>query len=216
MRPLDSDPPPSPSPDEPETFLLTPRDARLRERLGRGEEAAAEEFVEGHLDDLYEFVHYRVGGDRGLAEDVVQDTFVVALERIGGFDGRSSLHSWLCGIARNKLRAQRRKRRPRALEDVLLDADADIDRILSDVERTPLPEWVLERQETQDLVGATLSSLSPEHRLALVAKYVDGESVAAIAARLGKGEKATESALHRARVAFGKVFALLSRERGEG
>lgn len=195
--------------------LLGARERQLRNRVARGEEAAAEELVRLHLDDLYEFVHFRVGGDRGLAEDVVQDTFVVALERMGAFDGRSSLHTWLCGIARNKLRAHRRKRRPRPLEDVLLEADADIDRILADVERSPLPEWVLERQETQDLVGATLSSLSPEHRAALVAKYVDGETVAAIAARLGKGEKAAESTLHRARVAFGKVFTLLAKRRGE-
>ena len=201
MRPLD------PFPD--------PLERRLRDRIVDGDTEAAEELVTKHLDGLFEFVHYRAGGDRGLAEDVVQDTFVVALERIGGFDGHASLHTWLCGIARNKLRAQRRKRRPRPLEEVLLEADADIDRILADVEREPLPEWALERQETQDLVGATLSSLSPEHRTALVAKYVDGESVRHIADRLGKGEKAAESTLHRARVAFGKVFALLAKRRGE-
>ena len=221
MRPRDPLPPlqraglaPEGDP-ETEPHALDPVEARLRERVALGDAEAAEELVTRHLDDLYEFVHYRVGGDRGLAEDVVQDTFVVALERIGGFDGRSSLHTWLCGIARNKLRAHRRKRRPRPLEDVLLEADPDIDRILVDVERTPLPEWILERQETQDLVGATLSSLTPEYRAALVAKYVDGDSVAALAERLGKGEKAAESTLHRARVACGKVFTLLAKRRGE-
>ncbi len=210
--------PPPPTTNDPEPNAL-PRtlsapEQRLRELVALGNEAASEEFVRLHLDDLYEFVHYRVGGDRGLAEDVVQDTFVVALERMGGFEGNSSLHTWLCGIARNKLRTHRRKRKPLPLEDVLLEADADIDRILADVEHSPLPDWILERQETQDLVGATLSSLAPEYRAALVAKYMDGTSVSAIAEQLGKGEKAAESTLQRARVAFGKVFTLLSAKRG--
>ena len=45
-------------------------------------------------------------------EDVVQDTFLVALERLACFDGRSSLHTWLCGIAKNKIRTARRRARP--------------------------------------------------------------------------------------------------------
>ena len=73
---------------------------------------------------------------------------------------------------------------------------------------------MLERRETADLVGATLSSLTPEYRAALVAKYVEGRSVADMAERSGKGLKATESHLHRARLAFARVFELLARRRG--
>ncbi|MFT7540487.1 MAG: RNA polymerase sigma-70 factor (ECF subfamily) [Gammaproteobacteria bacterium] len=217
MRPHNPLPPTANDSDsDPEALprTLSAPEQRLRDLVALGDEAAAEEFVHLHLDDLYEFVHYRVGGDRGLAEDVVQDTFIVALERMGGFEGNSSLHTWLCGIARNKLRTHRRKRRPLPLEDVLLEADADIDRILSDIEHSPLPDWALERQETQDLVGATLSSLTQEYRAALVGKYMDGTSVRAIAEHLGKGEKAAESTLQRARVAFSKVFTMLSAKRG--
>ncbi len=189
-------------------------DLRLCQRIQAGEPAAAEALVERHMDALYEFVHYRVGGDRGAAEDVVQDTLLVALRGIGGFDGRSTLHTWLCGIAKNKIRAERRKRRPRPLEDVLEDADAEIHHILARVASEPLPEWVLERRETEELVGATLSSLPPDYRRALVAKYVEGLSVAEIAAQSGKGVKAEESNLHRARLAFARVFELVTKKRG--
>lgn len=189
-------------------------DLRVRNRILAGDTDAAESFFRLHLDALYEFVHYRVGGDRNLAEDVVQDTFLVALERLAAFDGRSSLHTWLCGIARNKIRAHRRKRRPVLVEDLLEEVDPEIDAILSRVESEALPEWVLERQETQELVGATLSSLPPDYRDVLVGKYLEGRTVAEIAHRRGAGEKALESTLHRARRAFGKVFALLARRRG--
>jgi len=192
----------------------TPDDLALRDALLAGNRVAAEGFFRRHLDPLYEFVHYRVGGDRGAAEDVVQDTFLTAIERLGAFDGRSSLYTWLCGIARNKIRTHRRRLRPMPLEDVLAEADPEIEALLASIEREPLPEEVLERDETRALVGATLSSLPPDYRDALVQKYVDELSTAEIAARSGKGEKAAESTLHRARLAFGKVFTLLARKRG--
>ena len=126
-------------------------DLRIRDSILAGNREEAEAFLARHLDALYEFVHYRVGGDRGLAEDVVQDTLIVALERLRAFDGRSSLHTWLCGIAKNKLRSGRRKRRPVLVEDLLAETDPEIDAILARVEDEPLPDHVLERQETQEL-----------------------------------------------------------------
>ena len=187
----------------------------LSRRVATGEPGAAEELVRTHLDDLYEFVHWRVGGDRGRAEDVVQDTFLIALERAQDFDGRASLHTWLCGIAKNRIREDRRRRRPVPIEDVLADADTDIDAILAEVEREDLPGWVVERRETRELVGATLSSLPADYKRALIDKYVEGLSVGQMAARLGRGEKATESLLTRSRRAFARVFELLARRRGE-
>jgi len=189
-------------------------DLRTRDAILAGDRAAAESFFRHHLGALYEFVHYRVGGNRAVAEDLVQDTFLTALERLAAFDGRASLHTWLCGIAKNKIRAQRRRARPVAIEDVLAEADPEIEAILMAVDRAPLPDDVLEREETKELVGATLSSLPPDYRDALVAKYVEELSTADLAARAGKNEKAAESTLQRARTAFGRVFTLLAKKRG--
>jgi len=189
-------------------------DLVLRDAILAGDREAAEGFFRHHLGALYEFVHYRVGGNRALAEDLVQDTFLTALERLAAFDGRASLHTWLCGIAKNKIRAQRRRARPVAIEDVLAEADPEIEAILMAVDRAPLPDDVLEREETKELVGATLSSLPPDYRDALVAKYVEELSTADLAARAGKNEKAAESTLQRARTAFGRVFTLLAKKRG--
>lgn len=189
-------------------------DLSLRDRILRGDRAAAADLCDRHLDALYEFVHYRVGGDAHAAEEVVQDTLVVALERMQSFDGRSRMSTWLCGIAKNKLRAARRKRRPVAIGDVLAEADDDIDAILAGVDSQELPDWILERQETQELVGATLSSLPPDYRRALLDKYVEELTVPQMAARDAKTEKATESHLSRARLAFARVFQLLAKKRG--
>lgn len=198
-------------------MLPTPEhedDLHLRDRILRGDRRAAETLFERHLDSLYEFVHYRAGADRGIAEAVVQDTMLLAYENLAEFEGRSSLHTWLCGIAKNKLRSYRRKKRPIPLDDLLSQTDPEIDLILMGIETQEIPDEILERRETRDLVGAALSSLPPDYRAALVQKYVEELSVAEIARRSGKGSKAAESLLHRARAAFVKVFELLARRRG--
>jgi RNA polymerase sigma-70 factor, ECF subfamily len=189
-------------------------DLALRDRLAAREPGAAEALLETHLERLYDFVFYRAGRNRERTQDVVQDTFLVALEKIGEYDGRASLGTWLAGIAKNKLRGSLRRRAPRSLEEALENADPEIDAILADVAREPLPEQVFERRETAELVGATLSSLTPEYRRALLEKYVDGLSVQEIALRSAKTPKATESTLTRARIAFAKVFELLAKRRG--
>ncbi|HKE01113.1 MAG TPA: RNA polymerase sigma factor [Planctomycetota bacterium] len=191
-----------------------PEDIDLRDRILAGDEEGAEELFQRHFDALYEFVYYRVGCDRTAAESVVQDTLHVAFEKLTTFEGRSSLHTWLCGIAKNRIRTERRtRRRSVPLDDLLASADSDIQEILLAVEEEELPTTALERQETRDLVGATLSSLPPEYRRALIEKYVDGLSVAQMAVRGGRGGKATESLLHRSRTAFVRVFKLLAGKR---
>jgi RNA polymerase sigma-70 factor (ECF subfamily) len=189
-------------------------DLRLRDRILAGERAAADALLSQHLDPVYRFVRWRLGSDLHRVEDLVQDTFLAALQKMDDFDGRSSLHTWLCSIAKNKIRSARRAGTPRSLEDVLEEADPEIDAILAEIAREPLPDRVLERKETRDLVGATLSSLPPEYAKALVQKYVEGRSVAEMAAIRGKGEKAVESVLTRARTAFARVFELLAKSRG--
>ncbi len=190
-------------------------DQLLRDSILSGDRGAAEGLFRREMESVYEFVHYRVGRQQAIAEDVVQDTFVTAFERLETYDGRSTLHTWICGIARNKIREYRRKRKTTSIEQILADSDADIDAILSHLETEPLPDWVVEHEETAELVGATLSSLPPDYREALVSKYVDGLSVAQIGGRTGRSEKAAESMLHRARLSFSRVFQLLAGKRGK-
>ena len=217
MRPSSSTPEPAPG-RAPEAAAGEPAlhaaDLALRDAAVGGDRGAAEELFRRHFEGLYDFVHYRSGGDRQATEDLVQETLLVALDRLPTYDGRASLQTWLAGIARNKLRELRRRRRPRPLADVLLEADDEILDVLARVEAEPLPEWALEREETREMVGATLSSLPADYREALTAKYVDGLSVREIGLRSGRSEKATESLLTRARKAFGEVLGLVARRSG--
>ena len=120
----------------------------------------------------------------------------------------------MCGIAKNKIRAARRKRRPLSMDELLHHADPAIDQLLANIEREPLPEDVVMARETAELVGATLSSLPPDYRTDLVDKYTLGKTVSEMAQASGRHLKAAESRLHRARLAFTRVFTLLAGNRG--
>lgn len=187
-------------------------EVQLAARVARGDLDAGRELFGRHAEELYRFAHHRLA-DRGAAEDVVQETFLAALDRIGTFDGRGSLSAWLRGIAKHRI-ADHFRRRPMGLSEALLDADGEIDSILARVSREELPDSALEAKETAELVDATLASLPPEYARALVAKYVEGRSTAELAAEGGRTNKAAESLLLRARRAFAEVFELLARRRG--
>ncbi len=189
-------------------------EADLVRRVLAGEHGASEELFSLHFRPLYEFAHYRMGASAVDVEDVVQDTFVVAFESLGRFDGRSTLQTWLAGIAKNKIRSRRRRQRPMALSDALESADGDIDSLLASIDETALPDWVLEQRETSELVGAALAQLPRDYREALLSKYVDGASTAAVGESVGRSTKAAESLLTRARVSFAGVFTLLAKRRG--
>ena len=70
---------------------------------------------------------------------------------------------------------------------------------------------LLRREETRELVNATMSQLPPQYGRALEAKYVLGQTVAEIAKAWRLSEKAVESQLDRARKAFRTVFLALAR-----
>ena len=58
--------------------------------------------LDQHRDYLYAFALRRVG-DAGLAEDLVQDTFVAALGAVQGFRGDASARTWLTGILKHRI-----------------------------------------------------------------------------------------------------------------
>jgi RNA polymerase sigma-70 factor (TIGR02943 family) len=61
-----------------------------------------QQWVSAHADYLYAFAISRVN-DEEQARDLVQDTFLAALEKVAGFEGKSTERTWLTAILRNKI-----------------------------------------------------------------------------------------------------------------
>src|SRR4029077_4499837 len=77
-----------------------PGEEALLERGRSGSEAAYQELVEVHRAELHAHC-YRILGSVQDAEDALQDALLRAWRGLAGFEGRSSLRSWLYKIATN-------------------------------------------------------------------------------------------------------------------
>lgn len=73
-------------------------DADLIARCLDGDTAAERALYDAHVDRIYRLV-YRIAGDGDLAEDLTQETFIRAFERLDQFRGDSALGTWLHRIA---------------------------------------------------------------------------------------------------------------------
>lgn len=177
-----------------------------------GDKQAIERFYEAHVDGLYTFVYYRVGRDTSLAEDVVQETFTIAMSKQADYDpARGSVGSWLTVLSRNVIRDHMRAhKRSDELAQTWDKIDATLAQNFAAMAERPLPGEVLERAETRDLVHMAVANLPEQYRNALTRKYVDGESLETLAGELGISVDATKSLLARARRAFRDTFATLS------
>jgi RNA polymerase sigma-70 factor (ECF subfamily) len=193
-------------------------DAGWRGRALRGDADAVRALADTTLRPLYGFCLYRVGRNRHLCEEVVQETLVRALRELEHYDpGRAggNIFPWLTGLARNEIhRVLTREQAAVSLEALWARMDRELLAVYARLDSEPLGDDLLRREETRELVNATLSQLPPHYREALEAKYVAGQSVRDLAARWCVSEKAAESQLTRARKAFRATFLALSRNLG--
>src|SRR5579884_2314124 len=85
----------------------------LRRAVLAGDETAWQALYDATFDRLFAYVAWRCGGLRDGAEEIVQETWLIAVRRIRDFDpGQASFLSWLRGIAANQLRNRFRGTRP--------------------------------------------------------------------------------------------------------
>ena len=177
-----------------------------------GDKAAIARFYDAHVDGLYAFVFYRVGRDATLAEDVVQETFTLALTKQADYDAaRGGVGSWLTVLSRNVIRDHlKAHRKTDELQATWERIDATLAQMFAAMADKPLPGEVLERAETRDLVHMAVAHLPEQYRTALTRKYVDGESLETLAKEMDISVDAAKSLLARARRAFRDTFATLS------
>ncbi|APR78884.1 RNA polymerase sigma factor RpoE [Minicystis rosea] len=105
------------------------------------------------------------------AEDVVQDTFAIALEQIGSLRDGAAVRAWLAQIAVSQTR--RRFRRKKLLRLLHLDSSVD-DATLESIAGADIGA---ETRAELALLDRVLMSLASEHRLAWMLRYVEGESL---------------------------------------
>ncbi|HVX69684.1 MAG TPA: sigma-70 family RNA polymerase sigma factor [Mycobacteriales bacterium] len=142
--------------------------------VDRADETALRELYDAHAGALLAYAVRLTGGDRGRAEDVVQETLLRAWRHREALeDARGPIRPWLFTVAHHvAIDAYRaRSSRPHEVGDSVLDVIPAADDIDVRLDRL--------------LVLDALSALSTEHRSVLVETYYRGRSVAEAADALG-------------------------------
>jgi RNA polymerase sigma-70 factor (ECF subfamily) len=176
-------------------------DAELVQKIRGGDEAAFRELVNRYGDTLYGLA-CSVMGNATDAEDVLQEALLGAFRRLGAFEGRSSVKTWLVRILLNhasKYRRSRRIRKASALPEDLGPEDGEVAGV-----NTASPAAIVEGKMDLD---AMLAVLSPEHREVIVLRELQQMSYDEIATTLKVPRGTVESRLHRARQEMRKKFA---------
>lgn len=187
----------------------THSDKRLVERMLAGDETAFRTFFSTYFPRLLRFALCRLHGDEALAEDVAQSTLGKAMDKLETYRGEAALYAWLCTFCRHEIGAvlRRTRREPVDLIDDLPVIRATLESLMDPAAG---PDLEAGRSELVRLIQVTMDSLPSAQADALEWKYVDGLSVAEIGERLGRGHKAAESLLARARESFRDGFATLT------
>jgi RNA polymerase sigma-70 factor (ECF subfamily) len=143
-------------------------DERLLADIRAGRRAAYAAVVHAHYQGVYRFLLH-LTRDVALAEDLTQETFAAAWEKVTAFEGRSSLATWLHRIAYGKfVDTCRRMRRGAELHGLLRQ------RAPAAETATPLDNVIADDQTR--LLYARLHRLDPRDQAMLVLHYLQGLS----------------------------------------
>jgi RNA polymerase sigma-70 factor (ECF subfamily) len=179
-------------------------DRQLVNAMLAGEERAFREFFETYFPRVYRFALPRLNRNEDTAKDVVQNTLIKSMRKLGDWRGDASLFTWLCQICRREIADQVRSQQRRSSKVVLIEDSEEVRAALENI-AAPASDDPLRRADSAELkrlVHAVLDRLPSRYGEALELKYVEGHSVEEIGERLGIGQTAAQSLLARARVAF--------------
>lgn len=179
-------------------------DARISRELAwraavlAGEETAWRAWYDEAYDPLRAFVFWRLARQTAFVDEVVQETWLIAVRRIRDFDPQqASFLDWLRGIAGNVIRNHARQRQ---------NAARDLQTVAENAHRASNVEPQVEATERSARIASALLALPEHYAAVLQAKYLEQRSVSEIAQAWNQTAKGIESLLTRARSAFREQF----------
>jgi RNA polymerase sigma-70 factor (ECF subfamily) len=164
-------------------------EAKLVARARKGDSAAFEKLYRQQRDRIYGLVWRLCGGDKALAEDLLQESFVRAWQKLDSFRGESRFGTWLHRLSANVALSDRRSRLKYLKRETALDGAA---------ERGAMGDKDVSAGLRMDLEQA-IACLPERARTVLVLYDVEGYSHAEIAEIAGMAVGSSKAQLHRAR-----------------
>lgn len=177
--------------------MLMDDEATLVDAAVEGDSVAFAALYDRHLARVYRHCYYRTS-NRADAEDLTQQTFLQAWQAIGRYRrGASPFIAWLLTISQNLAMSHYRKAREIATSDLQLVV----------TEEAADPTAALSTALMRDEVRAAILRLRPERQQVILLRFIEGFSVAEVAAVLGKTENNTRVIQHRALADLRRLLA---------
>ena len=165
--------------------------------LRRRDPDLLDRLIEQYQHRLFRYLVY-LSGNRELAEDLFQETWIRVLERGHQYDGKHEFSTWLYAVARNLTIDYLRTKRP-------LSLDGMIDGLMEDERHAPLEPadtrpmaWeVVQQHEQAERISAALVSIPAEYRETVVLRFQEGLALDEIATITGTKLGTVKSRLYR-------------------
>ncbi len=186
-----------------------------REEIKKAQNGDFEAFnrlISGHKDKIYRLA-LKLTGNREDAEDLVQETFLKAVDNIDKFRIESSFGTWLYSIALNHFRASVGKQKRmdlKPIEDYLPGSHETDNKALYDWGN---PHTQFEQKQIQEIIEKNLAGMSYKYSTPFILRYMEDMSVKEVADVLKLSIAATKSRILRTRLALRDELTEAFRER---
>ncbi len=176
---------------------LIANEDEILQRAQQGDLNAFHRIYQAYRRPLFTFI-YRMTGHRQDAEDLLQEVFVKAYQRLGSFRGNSHLSTWLFSIAKNETISFLRREARRNGVAMRTEANTGWENE-SPVPTSGDPEDEVLEHETERVLQEALASLPETYRAAFVLGVVEGLPYEEVGKILGCTVPNVKSRVFRAR-----------------
>jgi RNA polymerase sigma-70 factor (ECF subfamily) len=146
--------------------------------LRRRDPDLLDRLIEQYQHRLLRYLVY-LTGNRELAEDLFQETWIRVLERGHQYDGKHEFSTWLYAVARNLTIDYLRKKSPASLDGLM---EKEERAPLEPADTRPLAWEVVAQQEQAERISAVLAGIPAEYRETVVLRFQEGLALEEIAA----------------------------------
>jgi RNA polymerase sigma-70 factor (ECF subfamily) len=161
--------------------------------LRRRDPDLLDHLIEQYQHRLLRYLVY-LSGNRELAEDLFQETWIRVLERGHQYDGEHEFSTWLYAVARNLTIDYMRKKSPLSLDGLMEDEEHAP---LEPADTRPMAWEVVQQHEQAERISAALVSIPAEYRETVVLRFQEGLALDEIATITGTKLGTVKSRLYR-------------------
>lgn len=180
------------------------REEDLIRRIAAQDQSAIEALFATHQLRVFRFILRRVKSE-AVAEELTNEVFMEVWRNAAKFEGRSSVSSWMLGIAHNRAISSLRRRREEPIDEGAAEALPD----LSDT-----PEVEAQKHDKGNLLRQCIARLSPDHAVVVDLVYYQELSVQEAAEVVGVPVNTIKTRMFHARKRLSALLAEVGVDRG--